>query len=389
MTGRRREVISVALICCVTGCAEQPIKNPFTKEKPLPSERARARPLPAVDPPDAVSPVSRMTVNHETVEAAEIWKGERLTLAGKAQALTEAGYRQFVHERAAMLINERIAEMLLYQASAARLDPGVQPALDRLVDEQLRKIITAEYRGIQRKFERYLESTGMTLMDYRRRLEREMVIARFLELELKPRIAEPTRAELAAFFDGNRDEWRKTARRSMSLIDVRIVDRLTGDAARPTREELEAARVEARRRIGEALEALDRGESFADVARRYSDGLNAAEGGAWGWVSRDSVRERFLPAVEALERMGEGEVSGIVETPEGFFLVRCDQFEPGYEPDFQSVQPTLKDRYFRSHYNRLVEQRVQQLRERARIAPKNLERFHAAVVAEVPDVRGQ
>ena len=70
-----------------------------------------------------------------------------------------------------------------------------------------------------------------------------------------------------------------------------------------------------------------------------------------------------------------------METPDGFVLVRCDELEPGVEPDFQSVQPQLKELYFRKAYNRMISDLVAELRAKARIEPLKLERFHAAVVA--------
>ncbi len=368
------------------GCVDQPIKNPFSKEKPLPSERARSRPLPVYDDPVATAPVARLTVNHESVRASDLWKGETGTLEDNARRLPAPAYQEFVQRRAAQLITDRIAEMLLYQAAAVRLGPNEQKVFDRLVDEQLRKIISAEYGGVQRRMERHLESTGQSLQEYRLRLRREMIIARFLELELKPKVAEPTRAELVAFYDQNAAQWRRNARRSMSLIDVRVMDRLPDSDAQPTREEIQAARAEARKRIEQAGAALRRGESFGEAAKTYSDGLNAADGGSWGWVTRESVRERFLPAVDALEKLRPGEVSDVVETADGFFLVRCDDFDAGVEPVFQDVQPQLKERYFRNAFNRLIEEKVQQLRKSARIAPSNLDRFQAAVVEVVPAV---
>ena len=102
-------------------------------------------------------------------------------------------------------------------------------------------------------------------------------------------------------------------------------------------------------------------------------------------MTPDSIRERFQPAVAALEKLRAGEVSHIAETPDGFFLVRCDELEPGVEPDFQSVQPQLKEAYFRKGYNQRIAELVTYLRAKARIEPTRLERFHAAVVAAAFD----
>ena len=108
--------------------------------------------------------------------------------------------------------------------------------------------------------------------------------------------------------------------------------------------------------------------------------MHADEGGAWGWVTPGSVRERFEPAVNALYALDEGAVSDVIETADGFFLVRCDEIDHGAEPEFEALQPQLKERLFRLAYNQLIMDRVNQLRAKARIEPADLETLHAAVV---------
>ena len=61
--------------------------------------------------------------------------------------------------------------------------------------------------------------------------------------------------------------------------------------------------------------------------------------------------------------------------------MRCDALQPGVEPDFQSVQPQLREEFFRSQYNRQIAELVFELRKNARVEPENLERFHSAAIA--------
>jgi parvulin-like peptidyl-prolyl isomerase len=258
---------------------------------------------------------------------------------------------------------------------------GMDKKIEEYTDSEIRKTVTADYGGVQRRYEKILEKQGRSLDAVREQLRRQIVISGFLDNEVRPRVAEPTRADLYEAFHNNIDAWRRPARRSMSLIDVRISEFLPKDAATPTREQSEAARAEARQRIEAAGSELGTGMPFAEIARKYSQGLHAEEGGAWGYVNRDSVRERFVPAVEALAKLDAGRTSDIIETPDGFFLVRCDALQPAVEPDFQSVQPQLREEFFRSQYNRQIAELVFELRKNARVEPENLEPFHAAVVA--------
>ncbi len=337
-------------------------------------------------PTDAAdsSPVSRLTINDDTVEAHELWRDLRDELSDKAKTLTPAGYRAYVEQRAARLITDEITERLLYQRASLRLSPDINGRIDTHVDAEIRRTVTSDYNGSQRRYERYLESHGRKLDDLRETLRREMIITSYLEQELKPKVAEPTRTELLAAFQASADSLNRPMRRRMSLVEVRVLDRLPEDVNNPTREQFERARSEALSRIRAIQAELKSGNAFVDLARRHSDGLHADEGGAWGWVTRGSVRERFEPAVEALYGLNVGKVSDIVETDDAFFLVRCDEIDPGITFDFEAAQPQLTERLFRAAYNRRIVELVAELRSQARIEPADLARFHAVVVEAAP-----
>ena len=322
----------------------------------------------------------RLIVRGHAIEAAEMGRQLRDELAARKQSLPPDEYRAYVQRLAARWITEKLTDVLVYHQAELRISEEMAGRIDAYVDEEIRKVVTAEYGGVQRRYERDLQSRGRTLEDEREKIRREAIISSYLDTEIRPKIAEPTRAELLAAFEANREKWHRPARRSMSLIDVRVLDRLPQDKDSPSRETLAAARAEARSTILTAQAELGNGGSFGEVARKYSDGLHAEEGGTWGWVSREGVRKRFEPAVDALYRMQAGQVSEIIETDDAFFLVRCDEVDAGSEPSFEDVQPELKERHFAASYNKVLGELVAKLRRQAYVEPAELERFHATVV---------
>ena len=333
--------------------------------------------------------IDRIKVGTETLRAAELWNGLGDELSTQSKALPDSEFRRFLEQRAAQLLADRIAEMLLYQKASARLGGNSEKGIDRFVDAEIRKTVTEDYGGVQRRYEKELESRGTTLDDAREKLRREIIIAGFLEAEIKPKIGEPTRDELQLAFDAERDSLRKKERRAMSLITVRVLDELPKSVVEPTREELANARDRARAKMRTVLDELRAGGDFADLARRYSSDLHAADGGAWGWVSKGSVRERFEPAVDALYAQRATEVSDIVETPDDFFLVRCGEIDAGNEPTFESSQPELKSRHVRKAQNKLIGELIIELRALAHIEITDLENLHAAAITTALRVVGR
>jgi len=344
------------------------------------SEAVRAA---SADDPDATGPVSRLVINGETTYADQILRNPYDDLLEKSRTLPPDQYSQYRLRVAASAVRDKIAEVLLHQKSSARLSSEEQTAIGKMADDEIRRMVNTRYGGVQRRFEKELETKGQTLDDVWTSISRQIVVGRYLEMNLKPKVPEPTRDELLAMFNANLDEWRRPARSSMSLIDVRVRRCLPEGTTHPTPEQLVAARTIARERIEQARDSL-RETPFSDVAREFSDGLHADEGGVWGWVTIDGVRERFTPAVEALYTLKAQQVSDIIETDESFFIVRCDENDPGAEPDFQVVQTELRNRSFQEAYNRLIEEKVVDLQDRADIQPANLDRFLLAVLQTAP-----
>ena len=366
------------LAVCVAGCTVPVGSQPRHASKP-----ASRPPVPRTEAANSdaeAGPVSELRVNGESISAEELWSGSRQKLAERAEMLDQAAYAEFVSNLAAQLIADRIAEMLLYQQATLRLPDNADERIGTYIDAEIRKIVSAEHGGVQRRYERYLAEQGSSIEDVRTKLRRELTIASYLDREIKPKVADPTRAELVSVFEANHDQWRRPASRSMSLIDVRTERFLPEGTDSPTPDQLAAARQEALSAIKSVELELRNGADFATLAREHSDGLHAREGGSWGEVAQGSVRARFEPAVDALFRLREGEISQVVETSDGFFLVRCDEAREAVEPQFQDVQPELKQRHFQLAYNTLVAELIQDLRNRARIQPANLERFHEAAV---------
>lgn len=100
-------------------------------------------------------------------------------------------------------------------------------------------------------------------------------------------------------------------------------------------EALEKARI--------VMAELKRGEKFEDAALRYSDGPNASRGGRLGLVRQGEL----LPAIErAIAPLVPGGVSEIVETPEGYHIVRVDERTPKQFRPFEEVKFEIQSLVF-------------------------------------------
>ena len=116
-----------------------------------------------------------------------------------------------------------------------------------------------------------------------------------------------------------------------TLSQILIQPRSTDTAA----EALEKARI--------VMAELKRGEKFEDAALRYSDGPNASRGGRLGLVRQGEL----LPAIErAIAPLVPGGISEIVETSDGFHIVRVDERTPKQFRPFEEVKFEIQSLVF-------------------------------------------
>jgi hypothetical protein len=78
-------------------------------------------------------------------------------------------------------------------------------------------------------------------------------------------------------------------------------------------------RDEARARAGEVAAKIKSGSDFAELAKAYSDDSTGPRGGSLGGFEAGTMVAPFEAAIKTLK---VGEVSGLVETPFGFHLIK-------------------------------------------------------------------
>jgi parvulin-like peptidyl-prolyl isomerase len=152
---------------------------------------------------------------------------------------------------------------------------------------------------------------------------------------------EVTDAEVRAWYDEHRDDFRVPERRRTSQIVV------------ASREEAEAVRAR-----------VAAGEDFAALARGLSrDTTSGKAGGDLGWVAVDEIREEMA----GVRDLALGAVSEPIETRYGWHLIRVTEIEPSRPREFEEVATGLRERLFEMKKTERRKHWVAQLREATEI----------------------
>ncbi len=91
------------------------------------------------------------------------------------------------------------------------------------------------------------------------------------------------------------------------------------------------------------LDSLKQGARFDSLARRHSlDRSNAENGGELGYFTYGMMVDAFWDAARKLK---PGQVSGIVKTPYGFHLIRCEERRKRDQEPFEKVRSALMQEF--------------------------------------------
>lgn len=349
--------------------AADPAPERSTDPRPA-AEQASVTEAPVVQPqePAEQGPVDVLHVNDDSINVDEVLGPLRADLLVRAGTMPAARYRDYLLETLKARIRMLVRDSLLYQEAARELTEQEEEMIDEFTNQRIRRIVQEQYGGRQVRWQRAAAEQGLSLEEARQRVRRDVVIYFFLERNIMPKVQEPTRRELMRYFEQRKDELIVPERREMFLIEV------------PKGEDPQAARETVER----ALAEIEAGADFQAVAGQYSQGIHAADGGAWGTVTPGSIRGRWAGVAEVLGELEPGQTSGLIEGQESFFIVHLGRVEPGQQPDFAAVQVRLTQALREHQYGLLVDEQVARLHEQATIRPNDPSRFLQAVLEACP-----
>lgn len=296
-----------------------------------------------------------------------------------------------VIDRIAAIVNKEVItlsdlqEALLQQASAgpgrpAAGDPAVaervltpqalQRELRRLIDHRL-QVQAAEQHGLSvndqelrqaleeiksrngfasdEQLSAALAAERLTLEEYRERLRREILTAKLVNREVRSRVV-VSPGELRDYYTGHADEFSLPQRVKLRQIF------LAAPAGDP------ALRDGKRTRGQELLKQLQDGADFALLARRYSDGPEAKEDGELGWFAPGSLMPELDAAAVTLK---EGQLSGLIESPAGWHILRVEQREGSQQMPFEQAREALRERLMEEKLRQRYEEWALELRRKA------------------------
>ncbi len=206
------------------------------------------------------------------------------------------------------ILNQEIDEkLLLAQADADSVTVSEQE-IDQQLDQTIKNYVQqfGSEAAVEKAFGKSIAELKASPED--REQTREALIVQQERSKVVPMLTSVPRSVVEQFYNLYKDTLPPVSEEVELATIVKLVT--------PHADQKEHAR-----KTAEAiLDSLQHGADFATMARRYSQDESAASGGDLGAFY---PRGTFLPAFEeAAFKLKPGEISGVVETPQGFEIIK-------------------------------------------------------------------
>jgi peptidyl-prolyl cis-trans isomerase SurA len=250
------------------------------------------------------------TVDNDVVLQSEVDEQLYLFLQQSGGRPDSSQVQQLRKDILDKLIDDRIivgeAKRQNLTAPAAEVEKSVG---DALAD-------TKKRLGSDEAFAAELQREGLSEEELKQRYRDEVSKQLLANALLRKQLGkmEITPAEAEKYFEGNKDKFpRRPSAIKVQVIQIPIEP-----------DTLEKAAV--RRRAVDALARIKKGEPFSRLAQALSEDPGTAQsGGDLGWFKRGSLDSTFELAAF---KVPVGQVSGVVQTPFGYHLIKVEEADP-------------------------------------------------------------
>lgn len=269
------------------------------------------------------------TVNGAPIFASDVLAPYEAKLEQFRDQAPPAEYRKLVASLIRRDLNQQVERQLLVEAMRATLDKEQMEGLD----EQLERLFADETKRLQRQYgvhtkielEQKLQELGTSLDKHNDNMAKQAMAMQYLQTKARAS-THISRQEMLDYYREHQDAFRKTGRVKWQQIQVS--------------HSKHGGKTESLETLDKAVEQLRQGKSFEEVARQYSDGPTATDGGTWEWTDVGSFADGRIE--RALFELPVGTISQVLADDNTFQIVRAAEREDGGPTPFEDVQEAIK-----------------------------------------------
>jgi peptidyl-prolyl cis-trans isomerase SurA len=333
---------------------EAPADTPDTApaKKPLPAKKPAA--APAVSPTEGKvveeivarvnnEVITRSEFEHSKVSAEEDAKNDCQNRCTPEQLKTR------IEDLQKNALRDLIDQSLLVQRAK---DMGVSVEPD--VIKQLDQIRIENKLPSMEALEEAVSKQGLNWEDFKNNIRNGLLTKKVIGSEVGSHINVP-KEEVQKYYDEHKAEFMRPEQVALRSIEVNTAGKDEAEVA-----ELKKKAETARKRIQD-------GEDFGEIAKRYSDGSTAKQGGYLGMYKRGELSKELEDTVF---KMKKNELTDVMETKQGFLIMQVMEHYDEGEQSLSKVDNEIQNKLYEQRMEPALREYLKTLREESYVVIK-------------------
>lgn len=294
-------------------------------------------------------------VNGDPILASEVLEPYAGKLEEVRPQVPPQQFRQLQYQLIERDLETHIDNKLLIQAFKSTLQTEQEAILDNamssMFDEQVSKMKTQFGVNTDYELELKLQAENSSLAMLERSFANRVMASEYLRSK-QGTAPTPARVELLEYYREIKDkEYSHPARVRWQQIEITYGDNGGKSGAYEV--------------LKQAATDLRNGADFAEVAKKYSNGPGASQGGYWDWMPTGSLANQEIE--RALFSMPIGPISDVFVGETSYQIVRVLERELARYDAFEDVQEELKDKLAEKYREQATENVMKELKDKATI----------------------
>ncbi|MGD1210234.1 MAG: peptidylprolyl isomerase [Candidatus Acidiferrales bacterium] len=291
-------------------------------------------------------------VNNEIITLSDYEKtaqGLEQEVEQDCQNCTPDRIQSLLKDRQKNLLRDMIDQQLLIER-AKDMDISVETDLVKRLD-QIRK---QNNLATMDDLEKAVESQGIVWEDYKNQLRNGLLTQEVIRKEVGGRM-DIGSDEVKQYYEAHKQDFNRPEQVALAELS------LSTEGKSP--EEIAAVRTKAE----DLRNRIVKGDDFAELAKRYSQGSTAQDGGDLGTYEHGQLAPQLE---EAVFKMDKGQVTDVIQTKTGFEILKVlDHYQAGLQP-LDKVSGEISDRIYRQKMEPAMRDYLAELREESYVQVK-------------------
>ncbi len=266
------------------------------------------------------------------------------------QKITQSGYlpakeKEMIYKVRQDAINRLIDNKLTEQEIEKKKifvdDKELNSAIERIkkdnyyTDEDLRAALLQE---------------GLTVDEYKGHIEKQILRSKLVNYEIKSKIV-ITGEDVKDYYNKNKKLYKGKIKYHLKNIIIPLPEYAAEDD-----------RKKAENSIKSILSLLNKGDSFADVAKKYSRSALASQGGDLGFIEESCLSVKLQQVIKNIK---VGEFTGIIETDHGYQIFFVEDIVTTKGKSLEIAYADIENKLYNEVVNKKYSNWLEKLREKS------------------------